>query len=298
MDVILCDLHYICLSIINKTEESMKRNIILFVATWLFCAFTVNGQDSFQEAFKQALDAKNMTSAEDILKAWDLADANDPELFVAYFNFYTVKSVNAGGNKSYEPVNARKALDFITEGIERYPTRFDMWVAKIYMLSGIKDYAAFTDEIVKMIACSKKIENDWKGDNFTLIQAPDDLFKNAILNFQNELFKQNNPTCDGYVVRISKEMLKTYPDHVQSMLNLSTMSAKQKKYDESLDILSKAVKVEPDNAIILYNLAYIYNLKDNIPEAKKYYGLSIANAKEEEAKLKESAQKHLDALNR
>jgi tetratricopeptide (TPR) repeat protein len=277
---------------------SMKRNIFLLVAGLFLGVLAVNGQASFQEVFKKALDAKDMTTADEVLKAWDLADANDPELYVAYFNFFTVKSQQAAGNKAYEPVNARKALEFISEGIDQYPTRFDMWVAKIYMLGALKDYGAYTDEIVKMIAYSKKIENDWKGDNFSLIKAPDELFKNAILNFQNELFKENNPACDSYVVRIAEEMLKHYPNHVQSLLNLSTMNVRQKKYDESLEFLLKAEKAEPKNAIVLYNLAYVYNLKDNIPQAKKYYELSIANAKEEEAKLKESAQKLLQALNR
>lgn len=274
----------------------MKRIIFSCIAGLLVAA-AAYGQETYQDVFKKALDAKNMTRAEEVLKAWDLADANDPEIYVAYFNFFTVKSQQAAGSNSYEPVNARKALEFISEGIERYPTRFDMRVAKIYMLSALKDFAAFTDEIMKMIAYSKKINNDWKGDNFSLIQAPADLFNHAILNFQNELFRENNATCDGYVVRISEEMLKYYPNNVQSLLNLSTMNVKQKKYDESLEILLKAVKAEPKNAIVLYNLAYVYNIKDNIPNAKKYYELSIANAKEEEAKLKESAQKHLNALN-
>jgi tetratricopeptide (TPR) repeat protein len=245
-----------------------------------------------------ALDAKDMTKAEEILKAWDYADANDPELYVSYFNFFTVKSLDAGviGATGYDGKYAQKALEFITEGIDRFPTRFDMRIAKIYMLGKLKDYPGYTSEIIKMIDYSDEIKNNWKGENFTVVENPDEMFKGAVLDFQEFLFTKEDTTLYKDIIRISEEMLKYYPKDVQSRLNISTVHVAQREYSKSIETLLKAADVEPGNSVLLYNIAYVYNLKGDKENAKKYYELTIKHIGEKEEKLKEAAQKQLEAL--
>ena len=168
----------------------MNRNILFLVISVLFCAH-VSGQ-SFYKDFKSALDAKNMAKAEEILKAWDFADSNDAELYVAYFNFYTVKSqeaVGLVGTSKYDSKNSKKALEYITEGIERFPTRFDMRAAKIYMLANLKEFTSLTSEVIKTIEYSVKIENEWKGSEFRIMDEPVEMFFGAIVEFQGLLYK-------------------------------------------------------------------------------------------------------------
>jgi tetratricopeptide (TPR) repeat protein len=245
-----------------------------------------------------ALDAKDMTKAEEILKAWDYADANDSELYVSYFNFYTVKSMDAGATTGYDEKYARKALEFITEGIDRFPTRFDMRIAKIYMLGELKDYSAYTSEVIKMIDYSDKIKNGWKGENFSLVEKPDKMFEEAVLDSQDLLFSKakDDSSLYKYMIQISEEMLKYYPKNVQSLLTMSTVYITQKEYDKSLEALLKAKDIDSVNSVLLYNIAYVYNLKGDKENAKKYYELTIKHIKEKEEKLKEAAQKQLEAL--
>jgi tetratricopeptide (TPR) repeat protein len=250
---------------------------------------------SFKAQFKAAIDTKNMAKAEEILKAWDLEDANDAELYVSYFNFFTLKSMEKDSTK-VDKEYLKKALDFITEGTERFPTRFDMRLGKIYMLGKVKDYQLFTNEIVKLIQYSKKIENNWKGEYFKLLEHPEDMLSGAVQDFQEIMFSTGDTAHYSKIVDISEEMLKYYPGHTQSLLNISTISIKRGNFDRSLDVLLKADKIKPDNSVLKYNIAYVYQVKGDKVNAKKYYQLTIDNAKEKENEIKEAAQKQLNAL--
>lgn len=275
----------------------MNKNVLVLLISCLLTSSGIFGQ-SYKLNFLMALQAKDMAKAEEVLKAWDFADANDAELYVAYFNFFTVKSKEANvlNVSGYDSKFSKQALEFISEGIDRFPTRFDMRVAKIYMLGEMNDYQGYISEVLEMIAYSVKIENNWKGEDFTLVSEPEEMFFGAVLEAQSYFFLKENPSLYKEIIRISDEMLKYYPNHVQSLLNLSTVYVYQKDFDKSIETLLKAVTIEPTNSILLYNIASVYNLKGEKDNAKKYYALTINHIKEKEEKLKEAAQKQLEAL--
>jgi Flp pilus assembly protein TadD len=64
-----------------------------------------------------------------------------------------------------------------------------------------------------------------------------------------------------------------------------------KQYDEALSEFQEALRLDPGNARILYNLGVIYESKEDIEIAKALY----LKALELDPKLSE-AQKHLDKL--
>jgi Tfp pilus assembly protein PilF len=58
----------------------------------------------------------------------------------------------------------------------------------------------------------------------------------------------------------------------------------------------KGLTYEPENAIVLYNTAYVYNQKGDKANAKKYYELTVKHCTDKEEKLKEVAKKRLEEL--
>ena len=122
------------------------------------------------------------------------------------------------------------------------------------------------------------------------------MFTGAVADFQEILYAEKNTALYNNMLQISEAMLKIYPKHVQSMLNMSTVYVRQNNLDKSIEVLIKANKAEPENAILHYNLAYVYGLKGDKANSKKYYELVVVNAKEKELQLKEAAQKHLEEL--
>jgi len=237
-----------------------------------------------------------MSKAAEVLKAWDLKNSNDPELYIAYFNYYTIMSMDAAPSITTSGLDqkySKQALEFITEGITRFPTRFDMRIAKIYMLGELRDYQAYVAEAINNIAYSARINNNWKREEFLMLDKADDMFFDAVLDWQTFLFSKK---LYKEVIRISDEMLKYYPRHIQSMLNISTVYKEQKEYDKSLDILLKANIIEPTNAILLYNIADVYNKKGDKVNAKKYYEQTILHCTDDEDKLNDAAKFRLEEL--
>jgi len=273
----------------------MDRKVILLIISCLFC-FCATAQ-SFRDDFISAFNANNMTKAEETLKAWDFANSNDPELYIAYFNYYTVKSQESSllSATGYDRNYSKLALDFITEGIERFPTRFDMRIAKLTMLRILKNYPAYVEEVLNMIRYSKRIENNWKREEYMILDKAENMFYDAVFDSQVFLYSKKDPDLYHYIIRISEEMLKYYPQHIQSILSVSTVYVTQKEFDKSVDILTKALLIEPQNAIVMFHLANVYNKIGDKVNAKKYYELMIAHCQdnEEEEKLKESAKKRL-----
>ena len=274
----------------------MRKTILSLIICYLFCFNTIS--QSFRVDFITAINEKDMAKAEAILKAWDLADSNDPDLYIAYFNFYTVKSMEAPVSviSSYDMKYSKQALDFISEGIERFPTRFDMRIAKLYMLRELKKYPDYIAEIKEMIVYSKKIENSWKGEDYTTLPYAEDMFFGAVLDCQEFLFSKKDASLYKNILQISDEMLKYYPNHVQSLLSCSTVYIAQNEYDKALEALQKATVKEPSNAILLYNIGYVYYMKGDRENAKKYFELTVTHSNDQIEHVKEAAKRRLEEL--
>jgi hypothetical protein len=74
---------------ISKTKE-MKNHISLIVL-FIVISLSAEGQ-SFKQQFNDLVSKKDTAAQFKLLNKWEATDSNDPELYVAYFNFYVNKS--------------------------------------------------------------------------------------------------------------------------------------------------------------------------------------------------------------
>ena len=274
----------------------MNKKFLLLIISSLF-GFFVHAQ-SYRQDFIRAMNAHDMKKAEEVLKNWDLTNVNDPELYVAFFNFFTVKSMDSNvlSLNKLDQNYSKQALEYISEGIQRFPIRLDMRIAKLEMLGELDEYQDYVLEILNLIVQSAKIKNNWKEEDFLSVDYGEDMFFGVVADAQGFLFSKNDSTLFKDILRISDEMMKYYPRHNQSRIASSTVYIAQKKFDKSIETLSKAVQIEPANPIVLFNLAYVYNIIEDKANAKKYYELTIKYCDEEQGNLKEEAKKLLEAL--
>jgi tetratricopeptide (TPR) repeat protein len=272
----------------------MKQNVIFALIIWGLSSVGMSAQSHFAK-FATAFEAHDMVKAEKALHEWDLADANDPELYVAYFNFFTYKSMEKD-SVNLDKQFAHKAIEFISEGVDRFPSRFDMRIVKIYMHARLGEFNAFTEDVLKLIEFSVKIDNQWKSEGFRLITEPYAIFSGAVAEFQKVLFRQNNNVCNKYVIKISETMIKYYPKNVQSYVNISTAYIETKEYDKSIDALLKAREKEPNNVSLMYKLAYVYKLNGDKLNAKALFDLTVKSASEKDEIYKKAAQKQLGEM--
>jgi len=306
----------------NAKKTTMNRQItfLLFSLTLLFNQ--VSGQ-TFKQQFNDLVSKKDTVGQQQLLEKWGKTDKDDPELFVAYFNYYVSKSkkeiLTLGqnpknkegfrimdqdstkkepvgfiyGDTYYDPELLSKGFDWINKGIEKHPNRLDMRFGKIYMFGQIKDYENFTKQIIQTVDYSAVNKNKWTWADSKPLDDPREFMLSSIQNYQLQLYNTENDSLLDNMKRIAETVLKYYPDHVESLSNISIVFMLQKQYDKALAPLLKAEKLNPKDYIVLSNIAQAYKLKGDNKNAIKYYELTLKYGDDQ---AKKYAQGQIDEL--
>jgi len=273
-----------------------------------------NGQ-TFKQQFNDLVSKKDTVGQQQLLEKWEKTDSNDPELFVAYFNYFVIKSKNEiltlgqnpkgndviqimdqdttkkdpvgfiYGDIQYNPDLLSKGFYWINKGVEKHPNRLDMRFGKIYMFGQIEDYENFTKEIIKTIDYSAISKNKWTWADSKPLDDPKEFMLSSIQTYQLQLYNTENDDLLNNMKSIAETVLKYYPDHIESLSNLSIVFILQKQYDKALQPLLKAEKLNPKDYIVLSNIAQVYKLKNDNTNAIKYYELTLEHGDEQAKKF-------------
>jgi tetratricopeptide (TPR) repeat protein len=300
----------------------MTKQIFTFIFSLTLLFNTTFGQN-FKQQYNDLVEKKDTASQLRLLENWEKANNNDPELYVAYFNYYINKSMkeviaigdnpkgkdvlkleNTGstknepemyiyGDKYFDSNLLEKAFDYIETGIEKNPTRLDLWFGEIYMYGQLEEYENFTTQIIKTIDYSNVIKNKWTWTDNKAVEDPKKFMLTSIQDYQLQLYNTGDDSLLDNMKRIADAVLKYYPDHVESLTNLSIIYLIKKEYDKALDVLLKAEKLAPKDYIVLNNIAYAYKLKGDKKKAIRYYELT---AKYGDEKAKEYAKEQIEEL--
>ncbi|MGQ1783771.1 MULTISPECIES: multiheme c-type cytochrome [unclassified Saccharicrinis] len=73
-----------------------------------------------------------------------------------------------------------------------------------------------------------------------------------------------------------KDYLKHMPEDGNTMFTYALFLSEQQRYDESMDWLLKASEFSPQNPRIMYNIAMMYDFRNNSRDAEKYLNKAIA----------------------
>lgn len=296
----------------------MKQILNLFVV--ILFTTTAFGQD-YKANFDKYYQEGDTTKQLEVLKKWESEDPKNPELFTSYFNYYFLKSRKEalsmsteepkgkslsfqdstgktagyiGSEIYYEPKTFKKAIEKIDQGIKLYPNRLDMRFGKIYVLGQNEDWTKFTDEIVRTIQYSNKNDNQWTWTNNEKKENGKDFFLTSLQDYQLNLYNTGDDDLLVNMRTIALEILEYYPKHIESLSNLSITYLLTGEYDKGIEPLLKAEKIDPEDAIVLGNIAQGYKLKGDKETAIEYYEKvikygderSIAYAKQQIQELK------------
>ena len=275
----------------------MKKIIFIF-AGFLLLLNQMKSQ-TLPEQFNDLM-SKNDTIAQlKFLEKWEQTDKNDPELYISYFNFYYNRSMKKivriektpRGKNSYpildsltkkpvgymyndiiiNPEVIGKGLRYIDSGIEKFPSRLDMRFGKVYVFGEMKEYDNFTREIISAIDYSRVINNSWLWKDNKPPDEPMNFMLSNIQSYQVQLYNTGKDSLLWDMLLIAKEVLKYYPDNMESLSNLAIVYMLQKEYENAIEILLKAEKNAPNDYVIMSNLAQAYKLKGDKKNSIKYY---------------------------
>ncbi|MCO5268762.1 MAG: tetratricopeptide repeat protein [Brumimicrobium sp.] len=278
------------------------------IATYLILGLTLAFSQVYGQTYKQQFDdlvsKQDTLGLQQLLDKWEQADSEDPELYVAYFNYFAMKSekeiVRLDGNPKgkeglqvmdndstnkepiaflysdmyYDPDILKKGFDYIDIEIEKHPNRLDMRFGKIYMFGQIEDYEKFTNEIIKTIDYSVVNKNKWTWTDSEPLDDPN-IMLSAIQDYQFKLYNTENDDLLDNMKRIAEAVLKHYPDNIESLSNISIVFILQEQYDKAIEALLKAEEINPKDYIVLSNIAFAYKQKGDTKKAIKYYELTL-----------------------
>jgi tetratricopeptide (TPR) repeat protein len=272
----------------------MKSIFTLFVIA--ICNLTI--AQNFQTDFATAFHVNDTITQIKVLNAWEKATPKDPELYTSFYNYYfrlakkemisvtkdqpngeslaLTDSLNQtagymGSTINYDTNLTDKAFIKLNKGIQLHTNRLDMRFGKIYGMGEIENWTEFTSEIINTINHSKVNKNKWLWTNNVAKEDGKLLMLSSIQSYQVQLFNTENDDLLPNMQRIALAILAIYPDHIESMSNLSITYFINKEYDKGIEILLKAEKLNPKDYVVLSNIAHGYNLKGNKTKAIEYY---------------------------
>ncbi|MEI9943361.1 MAG: hypothetical protein WDN26_04000 [Chitinophagaceae bacterium] len=287
--------------------------------SFIFIAITFSAvSQNFEQQFKEFSSKEDTTGQTTVLKQWEAARPKDPELFIAYFNYYAGKSRREivslddekkdksfsltdstgkpagylGSTVEYDGATLQKGFDFIDRGIALYPSRLDMRFGKIYMLGEMGNFPEFTNVIVQTIEYGNSIKHAWMWEQGKPLDDAKEFFLSSVQDYVGTLYNTEDDELLPSMRRISETVLKYFPDHVESLANVALTYLVAGDFDKALPYLLKAEKVAPKDIIVLNNIAETYKRKNDKANAKVYYEKIIKYGNTEEVqeakeKLKE-----------
>jgi tetratricopeptide (TPR) repeat protein len=259
------------------------------------------GQD-FQIEFQKYCETNDTISQKETLKKWEEVKPNDPELFTSYFNYHFMRARQEvialtneepngegfelrdssnqvagflGSQIYFDPIEIQKGIDKIDEGIKNFPNRLDMRFGKIYVLGQIEDWERFAKEIISTVDYSATNQNKWTWTNNEKQEGGIDFFLSSIQDYQVQLYNTGNDSLLLNMRQIANAILTHYPEHIESLSNLSITYLLLGEYDKGIEPLLKAEKINSEDYIVLSNIAQGYKLKGDKNKAIEYYKKTI-----------------------
>jgi len=283
-------------------------------------ASQIGFSQDYQSEFRKYCETNDTINQLKTLQKWQSENPKDAELFTSYLNYHFMKSrqeilalttdqpngkslvlkdslnQNAGFLGSqihYNQTEFKKGLDKIDDGIKLYPNRLDMRFGKIYALGQILDWTNFTIEIIKTIEVSAKNHNKWTWANHKKYDGGEKEFLLDVQNYQLQLYNTGNDDLLKNMREIANKVLEFYPNHIESLSNLSITYLLTGEYDKGIEPLLRAEKINPKDYIVLGNIAQGYKLKGNKKKAIEYYEKTAEFGDE---RAKEFAKQQIAAL--
>lgn len=280
----------------------MKRfSLLLILLPLLASAQTL-------DEYNALANKKDTLAQQALLKKWEKTGANDPDFYVAAFNYYVnrgrreVIAMKAGtpegnalvlkdslgniagyfdSNIAYEQKDVQKAVSYIDKGIAKFPDRLDLRFGKAYLLGENKDWQEFTNTLFAVIDQSDKIKNKWKWKGGTPLEDPKAYMLGNLQTYVLQLYNTGDDSLLPNMAQIAARVLTYYPDHIESLSNLSIVFMLQNQPDKALIALLKAEQIDPSDTIILGNIAHCYLMKGDTANALKYYENIVKNGDSE-----------------
>ncbi len=152
----------------------------------------------------------------------------------------------------------------------------------------VEDTICFEKDVDTLKDVSMYIHN-YAGDQMNYVFLEKDIDGKSILNFDeiDRYFeKADYFLCKdlyGKAIRCFNKAIEIAPEIVETYIFKTNVFLSLKMYNEALEALKIAEKIEPDHQSLNYCLGLTHGLLGNYEESLKYYNVYLANNKDDSA---------------
>lgn len=256
-----------------------------------------------KSTYLELLQNNKMKELETHLSNWEKSKPNDPEMFIGFFNYYInmarkenivfggqnppknetmmiISDPKTGekvgymyGEVSYDKNYSEKALQIINKGLNLYPNRLDMHFGKTRLLAELKAYEEQRDYLLKVFAIGKQNHNKWQWSDSKSLDKSEQVFIDSIHDYISEWLNSENKKAFECIKPISESLIASFPKSVIGYNDCGLYYAISGDLENAEAKFLAGYNVDQKDEIIIGNLAYLYESKNDIVNAKKYYTL-------------------------
>lgn len=275
------------------TRMFMAFTIVLTLSS---VAFAVD-KAQFDDLMKQIHD-KNFTPVEKFLELNKTKLSQDPEYYVVLLNYVLTKGdksvlvVSPGKPKpddlEVHDKDSGKVVGFIgnrggydekliVDGITKtqkalksFNSRLDIHFGIVAIAEKIKRWDIVGNQLVQILKVSKEINNNWLwGPINSMDGNPRNFMIQNIVSRTAELFETSTPVSDEAFRKVSEALTQFYPKEIYGYANLGLYYATKNRYDLAEQYFKKALKIDPNDKIVLGNMKRLKKLQRNLEKTNK-----------------------------
>jgi len=216
-----------------------------------------NDQINYQEIYKELFAAGKYDEALAHLQLWESAEPDNPEMFIAYYNYYTDDIFTA--------------IEYLDRGLDLYPDRLDMHFSKIYIFNENRYYELAGEELFSTLEISKRINNDWVWTDNVKMPNGELFLVSSIQDYYRLWLDAETKEAYDQIKLCAEKQIELYPGYIYSYNYLAVCYLAEGQFQEGLKYLLQAETIAPDDCIVLENIGRTYmNMNDN-QKAEEYF---------------------------
>lgn len=294
---------------------------IAFVGLTLFISVSCLAQSNYQR-FQKLLDKKDTTQLRTLFKEWERTGFDDPEFYTSVFFIYYQTSMRQDITLASEPqktdayqlsasngqetaylgpltifntAQLDSGFTYINKGIAMFPDRLDMRLGKCYALRETGNYEAFTGEIINTLDHSLKNGNHWLWTENEQLKNGEGFMLNAVYDYMKQLYEAEDDKLLANMQQIGDKVIAHYPRNIEIISLTAVAYMLSDNFNKAIEYFKLAEKIDPEDFIVLNNIARTYRLMGDKVNALKYYDLTAKYGDEE---AKEQAIANINELKR
>jgi tetratricopeptide (TPR) repeat protein len=192
------------------------------------------------------------------LQKWETAENKNPEMYVAWFNYYVRFGSSSGiamgkmdngqygiyDQRKYVHENVFKGISYLDKGLEYSKNRLDMYFGKITALNQIADYQKAGDEVMKLLQLSKEIKNTWLWSDNEIINNGEHFFINSVDDYYRIWLNAGTEISLNQLEKCTIRQIELFPQYVETYNFLSIYYLMNNDFYAAIPYLEMALTID------------------------------------------------------